>query len=195
MELTGIIELLERNGMAITTLLERMDRSVAGWKPSPDKWSALEIASHLLDEERDDFRRRIRLTLEDPQQEWPPIDPEGWVTEHSYAARNLDEVVTALRDERHSSIEWLRSVDLDLEASHLHPQLGPMRIGDLLAAWAAHDLLHLRQLTRIQFQWLERELMRSSRTYFDTDGKKRSNAKGTDRLIVVISHHTIDTTT
>lgn len=46
-----------------------------------------------------------------------------------------------------------------------------------------------------QFRWLERELMRSSRTYFDADGKKRTNGKGSDRLIVVISHHTIDSTT
>lgn len=165
MELSGIIELLERNGIAIASLLERMDQSVAEWKPLPDEWSALEIASHLLDEERDDFRRRIRLTLEDPQQEWPPIDPEGWVVEHEYARRNLAEVLDAFREERRSSIEWLGTVSLDLETSHLHPQLGRMRIGDLLASWAAHDLLHLRQLTRVQFQWLEREAAPYSTRY------------------------------
>jgi metallophosphoesterase (TIGR03767 family) len=46
-----------------------------------------------------------------------------------------------------------------------------------------------------QFRWLERELMRSSRTYFDADGNKQTNNKGSDKLIVVISHHTIDSTT
>ena len=46
-----------------------------------------------------------------------------------------------------------------------------------------------------QFAWLERELMNSSSSYFDAEGKKQTNPKGSDKLIVVISHHTISSTT
>ena len=37
----------------------------------------------------------------------------------------------------------------DGSKAEVHPRLGPMRAGDLLAAWAAHDLLHARPLARI----------------------------------------------
>lgn len=157
MQKTTAIRLLIRNGATVINLLERVEPSFSDWKPSPDTWSALEVACHLLDEERDDFRTRIRLTLEDPRQEWPRIDPETWVTERDYASRNIEEVVADLRRERAASIAWLESTEIDLTAAHEHPQLGIMRTGDLLASWAAHDLLHLRQITRLQFQWLERE--------------------------------------
>ncbi len=45
-----------------------------------------------------------------------------------------------------------------------------------------------------QFRWLERELIANSSRYFDADGKRVSNAKATDRLIVVFTHHTISST-
>ncbi len=155
MDTIDAIRLLERNGTALVALLDHLDPELALWRPQPDKWSFLEVASHLLDEERDDFRTRIRLTLENPEQEWPRIDPEGWVEERNYAGRVFRDVVNELRRERAASLEWLRMTPVDLDASHRHPQLGPMRTGDLLASWAAHDLLHLRQLTRMQFHWLE----------------------------------------
>jgi hypothetical protein len=42
-----------------------------------------------------------------------------------------------------------------------------------------------------QFQWLERELIASSKTYFDADGKKVTNPDGKNRLIVVFAHHPV----
>ena len=46
-----------------------------------------------------------------------------------------------------------------------------------------------------QWEWLQRELVRSSTSYFGADGKKKTNPKGSDKMIVVISHHTISSTT
>ena len=49
--------------------------------------------------------------------------------------------------ERKASVEWLRSLaGVDWERTYQHPKIGPLRAGDLLAAWAAHDFLHLRQI-------------------------------------------------
>ena len=31
-----------------------------------------------------------------------------------------------------------------------------LRAGDLLASWLAHDLIHIRQITRLHYRWLER---------------------------------------
>ncbi|HWC13689.1 MAG TPA: hypothetical protein VG929_03750 [Actinomycetota bacterium] len=40
-----------------------------------------------------------------------------------------------------------------------------------------------------QFEWLERELIANSSTYYDADGKKVHNRAGTDHMIVVFAHH------
>ena len=37
------------------------------WRPEPGKWTLLEIVCHLLDEEREDFRARVKHTLEHPK--------------------------------------------------------------------------------------------------------------------------------
>lgn len=60
---------------------------------------------------------------------------------------------------------------------------------------AASEGLETGNVDQPQFAWLERELMRSSRTYFDAEGQRQTNKDGSDKLIVVISHHTISSTT
>jgi metallophosphoesterase (TIGR03767 family) len=44
---------------------------------------------------------------------------------------------------------------------------------------------------RPQFAWLRRELRASSKRYFKPDGKEEIHKRGTNRLIVVFTHHTI----
>jgi hypothetical protein len=66
------------------TVFEGIARDIsleqARWKPSPDKWSILEVINHLHDEEKEDFRQRLGSVLSDPSQPWPSIDPRNWVT-------------------------------------------------------------------------------------------------------------------
>lgn len=45
-----------------------------------------------------------------------------------------------------------RRLQPDWSAAYAHPQWGPIRAGDLLAAWAAHDALHLRQIAKRLYQ-------------------------------------------
>jgi CHAD domain-containing protein len=37
----------------------------------------------------------------------------------------------------------------DLSRRGLHPALGPVTLSELLAAWAAHDLNHIHQMSRV----------------------------------------------
>ncbi|MBU1073451.1 DinB family protein, partial [bacterium] len=86
-------------------------------------------------------------TLEDPTVAWPPIDPPARVVERGYNAREPVEALAGFRTERAGSLVWLAGLDAGaLDLAYRHPKLGDLRAGDLLAAWAAHDLLHLRQL-------------------------------------------------
>lgn len=130
----------------------------ADWRrrPAPEAWSILEIVHHLADEEAEDFPLRIRLTLEDPDQAWPSIDPPGWVTARGYNEREPQAVLRTFLDARRTNLAWLRGQEgADWSRTHRHPKLGPMSAERLLHAWCAHDLLHLRQL--LARRWMLRE--------------------------------------
>lgn len=149
MQIDRLIERMERFPGALHALLEGLDPECARWKPPSGAWSILEIVCHLGDEEVDDFRTRVRMTLEDPGRDWPPIDPEGWARERGYNERDLAERLARFASERTDSVEWLRSLKQpDWSSERVHPKLGSMRAGDVMAAWAAHDALHLRQIAK-----------------------------------------------
>jgi hypothetical protein len=146
---------LETTGAAIANLLGDMTEEQASFRPAPESWSALEVLNHLCDEEREDFRQRLDITLHSPGQEFPPIDPQGWVTTRSYNTRDVHESLARFRNERELSIAWLQSVrDPDLDREYSHASLRGLRAGDLLVSWVAHDLLHLRQLIELRWQYL-----------------------------------------
>lgn len=138
----------------------------ARWRPDADSWSLLEVINHLADEEVADFRARLDCILHRPEAPWPPIDPGGWVMERNYNGRNLNESLDRFSALRRDSLEWLRALQqADLNASARAPWGGSIRAGDMLAAWVAHDLLHLRQLTELHYAWTQHRLQPWSVAY------------------------------
>jgi len=154
MDLNDIIERLAANAGIFKGLTKDINTELAIWKPAPDKWSILEVVNHLYDEEREDFRQRLELVLKDPALVWPPIAPQEWVTTRAYGERDLDESLDNFLSERRKSLAWLRSLrSPNLESRH-EREAGSLRAGDLLASWLAHDFLHIRQITRLHWQYL-----------------------------------------
>ncbi|MEZ4672333.1 MAG: DinB family protein [Anaerolineae bacterium] len=152
MELTQLINHLQTTGETIAALLGDVSDEQARWKPDADTWSMLEVINHLADEEREDFRTRVDLSLHHPEQDWPPIHPGAWVTERAYNQRDLDESLRRFQTERQTSLDWLRSLQSpDWNVTHTRPQFGSSRAGDIMAAWIAHDLLHIRQLNELRY--------------------------------------------
>lgn len=154
----ALIGELRRTPEVLRAMLDGLIDKSAAWKPSDDDWSILEIVCHLVDEETDDFRQRIRLTLEDPEQAWPPIDPPKTAIERNYAGREFNSAVREFLDQRQNSVQWLGSLDSPAwENTHSHPSLGRITAREMLAAWVAHDQLHIRQIARRKYQLVQRD--------------------------------------
>jgi len=157
-ELADAVTRLAHNRKVIHGLASAVSPAQAGWRPAPEDWSVLEVVNHLADEEAEDFRTRLDYTLHRPQDAWPPIDPQGWVESRDYAARELGESLARFESEREASLAWLRDLrEPDWSRENVHPVFGSMSAGSLLHAWLAHDLLHIRQLTELQYAWLCRQ--------------------------------------
>jgi hypothetical protein len=150
-----IIGQLSQHESTLKVITEAMSAAQAVWKPCPTAWSVLEIINHMVDEERDDFRTRLKLALENPEATWPPIDPEGWARERNYNERDLKQSLSNFYNERQSSIAWLKGLDSpDWKSAGKHPKLGSMSAELVLANWLAHDLLHIRQIIGVQWAYL-----------------------------------------
>ncbi len=142
--------------------IEQLVRSVsdaqAVWKPDPTSWSVLEVVNHLHDEEREDFRIRLDIMLHRADQPLPKIDPEGCVIERCYNQRDLKESLHDFLRERRESIRWLHTLKSpDWDAVYEAPAL-KMTAGDMFASWIVHDILHMRQLVKLQWLFTIREL-------------------------------------
>ena len=110
MNLDYFIDRFSQNRGVFENLIRGVSLEQARRKPSPDKWSMLEVVNHLYDEEREDFHQRIDLVLADPTQSWPPIDPRTWVTTRGCNKRELDISLSNFIVEREKSLAWLKQL-------------------------------------------------------------------------------------
>lgn len=151
---TAIVDQLAANGDVFKSLFSSIPFGMTVWKPAPEHWCILEIACHLLDEERLDFSARIKSTLADPAQALTPIDPPSWVTERKYMEQDLASTVEEFLVARSSSVEWLRSLhDAPWHNTHQHDRLGELSSQLFLENWLAHDYLHIRQINRRKYEY------------------------------------------
>lgn len=152
--LNQVVDRLSANLRVFDAILRGVDSEQAVWRPANDAWSMLEVVCHLIDEEREDFRARLSLVLEDPATAWPPIDPRGWVTSRAYAGRDYGAMADTLLAERAASIVWLRGLRQPplSNARSLNASF-TLSGGDLLMSWLAHDFLHLRQINELHYAW------------------------------------------
>ena len=151
-----IIQELGRNKVIFNSLFANLENQMYLWKPSPEKWCLLEIVCHLYDEEREDFRARVKHTLENPGLPMNPIIPVGWVTRRKYIEQDYKIVLQNFVSEREQSIDWLNKIENPKwDNTYEHPQLGELSAGMFLSNWLTHDYLHIRQIIRTKYLYLE----------------------------------------
>ena len=150
-----VIEQLHQNKTLFHNILKDCDETMFLWKQTPEKWCLLEIVCHLYDEERDDFRFRTQWVLEKPNKTPPPFNPLNWVTEHKYMEQNYKDMLNRFITERQHSINWLKALENpEWDNAYKHPRMGTVTAKYYLNNWLAHDYLHLRQILRLKFDYL-----------------------------------------
>ncbi len=149
--LQNTIALLTRTPAALNALLRDLPKSWTHSNEGETTWSPFDIIGHLIHGEHTDWMPRAKIILEFGETKaFEPFNREAFKREsqNKSLAQLLDEFVHA----RSQSLDELRSLNLqpqDLERRGRHPALGVVTLSQLLATWAAHDLTHLHQISRV----------------------------------------------
>ncbi len=142
------IRQLTVNAEAIRSLLQTVSPAQAAWKPDPQTWSMQEVIAHVYNEERIDFRKHLKEMFSSPPQPW-----SKWSQAEQAPITSLAEGLEGFLRERRDSLAWLealQSPDWDIQ---VQTPWKPIRAGDVLVSWAAHDYLHIRQMNELLFAW------------------------------------------
>lgn len=146
----SITAILTRTPATLCALLTDLDPALAESNYGPNTWSAKEIIAHLIHAERTDWIPRSRHILEHGDTApFPPFDRAGHVP--LVRAHTLAALLDLFDDERTAGLRALDAMHLtasDLARPGLHPALGRITLGNLLATWAVHDLNHLAQISK-----------------------------------------------
>lgn len=137
----------------VASAVAGLDDDEAWFAPRPGAWSVRDVLAHLAHGEANDFRGRLRATLQDPDRAWAGVDAEAVVLAARRERASVHDALERFRAERAVSLAWLASLDApDLDRAPAH---GPAdrRAGDLLAAWVAHDLHRVDQIVRLRLGW------------------------------------------
>ena len=151
------IQELESNLGVFKHLLDNAHDALILWKYDKENWNYLEIICHLVDEEKEDFRIRLEYLLSHPDKELIPIDPTAWIKDRSYAQQDFNFKKEEFIKERKNSLQFLKALDVDDPGwfnTRPHKYFGQVSPQFFLNNWVAHDLLHLRQLIKIKYDYM-----------------------------------------
>jgi hypothetical protein len=157
-QLENTIALLERTPGALDELLRGLPAQWTDGNEGGDSWSPREIVGHLSHAERTDWMPRVRHLLEfGESQPFPPFDRLG--QRQAMEGKSMGDLLDEFSRLRTGSLEELRRLNpgaAEIGRRGTHPSLGSVTLDQLLATWAAHDLTHLHQISRVMaYQYRE----------------------------------------
>jgi len=145
------ISLLARTPAAINALLRDLPEAWTSQNEGENTWSAFDVVGHLINSERTNWMPRAKMLLQfGDTRAFEPFDRFSQVRQSE--GKSLGDLLDEFARLRAENLSELRAMNLaqrDLERRGRHPALGVVTLSELLASWAAHDLTHLHQVSRI----------------------------------------------
>ncbi|MGA7352984.1 MAG: DinB family protein [Acidobacteriaceae bacterium] len=143
--------LLARTPAALDALLRGLPDAWTQSNEGENTWTVFDVVGHLNHGERTDWMPRVQRILEDG--ETRPFDPfDRFAQFRESKGQTLAQLLDEFTRLRADNLVQLRALDLqpaDFTRRGRHPALGVVTLSELLSTWAAHDLTHLHQISRI----------------------------------------------
>lgn len=149
--LNKALPILERTPVILKNLLADLPDEWIYGDEGKNTWSPFDVVGHLIHGEKTDWMVRAEIILGNkPNKEFVPFD--RFAQFEDSLGKKMTGLLTEFELLRKANISSLRSKNLSLEdltLSGIHPELGPVTLGQLLSAWVVHDLGHIAQVSRV----------------------------------------------
>ena len=144
-------QILRRTPATLTAMVGGMPESWLKCTEGAGTWSAYDVVGHLIHGELTDWIPRVRIILD--HQDRKAFDPfDRFAFKDMIAGRPVEQLLDEFAELRRQSLQSLRDLSIgepQLELRGMHPELGPVTLGNLLATWVVHDLGHIAQVVKI----------------------------------------------
>jgi DinB superfamily len=145
------IAVLSRTPAVLDALLRDLPDEWTRSNEGQNTWSPYDVLGHLIHGELTNWMARARMILEFGEaRSFERFD--RLAQERERHGKPLSHLLDEFALVRLKNLDDLRAMKLgpkDLEKRGRHPVFGPVTLGQLLATWAAHDLTHLHQISRV----------------------------------------------
>lgn len=145
------IALLGRTPATLDVMLRDLPDEWIRCREGEKTFNAYDVVGHLAHGERADWMPRVKMILEHGEgRAFVPFD--RFAQDRESAGKSLSQLLDEFAGLRAGNLKELRRLGLNKEQMQLrgkHPRLGSVTLGNLLSTWAAHDMTHLHQLSRI----------------------------------------------
>ena len=149
--LDDALRVLEGTPGAFRALLDGLPDAWITADEGPDTFSAFENVGHLIHGERTDWIPRARIILaQGAERRFHPYD--RFAQQRESRGKPMAELLDEFAGLRAGNLATVRAWRLSPDQLALtgdHPALGIVTLQQLLATWAAHDLGHLAQTSRV----------------------------------------------
>lgn len=157
-DLSHSVALLACTPATLKSLLQDLPEAWTSTNEGENTWSVFDVVGHLVHGERTDWMPRAKRILEFGEAK--AFDPfDRFAQSRESQGKSLPQLLDEFAHLRADNLEQLRALHLqsqDFERRGRHPALGTVTLSELLAAWAAHDLTHFHQISRIMaYQYRE----------------------------------------
>ena len=144
-----IADLLESTCALVEAEMRALGDDGCRWHFKDGEWCVNECVGHLIEAEKRGFAGRIRdLIAGKPIQSWDQAQVARDRRDCDRVSQSLWMEFMGLRNDSIALVRGLRPGDMD--RSGTHPQVGLLRVRDLVQEWVHHDRNHTRQLLQIQ---------------------------------------------
>lgn len=144
------LEVLGETGAFLSRTVAELGPEALRLPEAPGKWSVLQVVCHLADAELV-FGVRLRRVLAEDR---PPIvgyDQDRWAERLGYADADPEAGLRLFDAVRASNLRLLHHAPAAAtERVGVHGERGEETLADLVGLYAGHDLVHRRQIERIQ---------------------------------------------
>jgi hypothetical protein len=145
------IALLASTPASLNGLLRNLPETWTHRGEGGDSWTAFEVVGHLIHGEKTDWMPRARMILQyGDSRPFEVFDRGGH--KQDIQGKSMGQLLDEFAQARSENLAALRGMNLqptDFARRGKHPALGEVTLSQLLATWAAHDLTHLHQISRI----------------------------------------------